>query len=120
MAEDARITVLHFVHGKYEGLEFPLDAESFVAGRSTEADLVLADDAVSRKHARFFAARGLVWVRDLGSRNGTHVNGVAVEQHCLRPGDRIAIGSSLLRVEVKRTTDLKGARAGEPRRRRPN
>jgi hypothetical protein len=115
------VTVLHFVRGKYHGQDFPIElGRAVIAGRSTEADLVLADDAVSRKHARFFAARGLVWVRDLGSRNGTHVNGVAVEQHCLRPGDRISIGSSLLRVEVKRTTDLKGARAGEPRRRRPN
>jgi pSer/pThr/pTyr-binding forkhead associated (FHA) protein len=120
MAEDARITVLHFVHGKYEGLEFPLDAESFVAGRSTEADLVLADDAVSRKHARFFAKRGRVWVRDLGSRNGTHVNGKQTLLHCLREGDRLAIGSSLVKIEQKRPVEVSSRRAGEQRRRRPN
>jgi pSer/pThr/pTyr-binding forkhead associated (FHA) protein len=120
MAEDATITVLHFVHGKYEGTEFPLDAESFVAGRSTEADLVLADDAVSRKHARFFAKRGRVWVRDLGSRNGTHVNGKQTLLHCLRPGDRLTIGSSLVAIESKRANEVSSRRTGEQRRRRPN
>jgi hypothetical protein len=120
MAEEARVTVLHFVHGKYAGQEFPLDGESFVAGRSTEADLVLADDAVSRKHARFYAKRGRVWVRDLGSRNGTHVNGKQAQLHCLREGDRLAIGASLVHIERKRAAEVSSRHAGEQRRRRPN
>jgi hypothetical protein len=117
---DPTVTVLHFVTGKYQGQEFPLDAESFIAGRSTEADLVLADDAVSRKHVRFYAKRGRIWVRDLGSRNGTHVNGKEVHHHCLRDGDRLVIGSSLLRIDTKAPADLASNRAGEQRRRRPN
>jgi pSer/pThr/pTyr-binding forkhead associated (FHA) protein len=95
------IHVLHFVHGKYQGEEFPLGPdESYIAGRSPEADIVLADDTVSRKHARFYQARDLVWVRDLGSRNGTQVNGSSVEHHCLQEGDRIVLGSSLARVTM--------------------
>ncbi len=117
----APILVLHFVRGRYHGQEYPLDdGKSVIAGRSTEADLVLADDAVSRKHARFYGARGRVWVRDLGSRNGTVVNGDRVEVHCLRSGDRIAIGSSLAKVELKPAADVDPRRAGEQRRRRPN
>lgn len=120
MTDDGLVTVLRFVSGRYDGQDFPLDdRRSYIAGRSTEVDLILADDAVSRKHARFYPSRGRIWVRDLGSRNGTIVNGEAVERHCLREGDRIAIGSSLAKVgraepgavskragEAHRTTDL--------------
>lgn len=120
MASASQVTVLHFVHGRYEGQEFPLDDESFIAGRSTEADLVLADDAVSRKHARFFAKRGRIWVRDLGSRNGTIVNGDRVAVHCLRTGDRLAIGSSLARIDLKEGSKVSSDRAGEQRRRGAN
>ena len=112
MAPD--VHVLRFVGGKYQGRDFALDANrSFIAGRSTEADLVLADDSVSRKHARVYPARGRFWIRDLGSRNGTVVNGEVVLHHCLRPGDRVAIGSSLARVEVIAQTDISKERAGE-------
>ena len=106
--------VLRFVSGKYEGRDFPLDdGRSFIAGRSTEADLVLADDAVSRKHARFYPARGRIWIRDLGSRNGTVINGTAVTHHCLREGDRLAIGSSLAKFAVIEDSELSKDRAGE-------
>jgi hypothetical protein len=86
----AEIHVLKFLTGKYKGEEFPLgpDGRHFIAGRSSEADLVLADDAVSRKHARFYIERRRTWVRDLCSRNGTLVNGAPVKRHCLRPGDK--------------------------------
>jgi pSer/pThr/pTyr-binding forkhead associated (FHA) protein len=96
------IPVLTFVSGAKPGEAFPLGPEgnSWVAGRSSDADLVLADDTVSRKHARIYSARGALWLRDLGSRNGTLVNGRSVAHHRLRPGDRITIGASLLRVDV--------------------
>ncbi len=96
------IPVLTFVCGTRPGGAFPLGPEgtSWVAGRSGDADLVLADDTVSRKHARIYSARGTLWLRDLGSRNGTLVNGHSVSHHRLRPGDRITIGASLLRVDV--------------------
>src|SRR5690606_1822806 len=48
MAPAAEVTVLQFIRGKYRGQEFPLDGRNVVAGRSSDADLVLADDAVSR------------------------------------------------------------------------
>ncbi len=115
---ESAVPVLSFLHGKYSGREFPLIDPSVIAGRSSEADLVLADDAVSRKHVRFYARRGRMWLRDLGSRNGTHVNGNPVELHCLRDGDRLLIGSSLAAVEYKEPADVSEARAGEAPRRR--
>ena len=114
MGED--VHVLRFVTGKYQGDEFPLIPADggYVVGRSSEVDLVLADDSVSRKHARFYFERGRTWLRDLGSRNGTTINGSALRHHCLREGDRIAIGSSLLSVatiDASKATKLK--RGGE-------
>ncbi|MBV1861200.1 MAG: DUF4388 domain-containing protein [Nannocystaceae bacterium] len=117
MAESA-VPVLNFLHGTYSGREFPLEGGGAIAGRSSEADLVLADDAVSRKHVRFFSKRGRTWLRDLGSRNGTHVNGNPVELHCLREGDRLLVGSNLIAVEFKALADVSEARAGEAPRRR--
>lgn len=117
MSDDGLVTVLHFVAGRYEGQDFPLDdRRSYIAGRSSEVDLILADDAVSRKHVRFYPARGRIWIRDLGSRNGTIINGQSRERHCLREGDRIAIGSSLARVTRSDPDELSSKRAGEPHR----
>lgn len=112
----AEIHVLKFLTGKYKGEEFPLgpDGGQFIVGRSAEADLVLADDAVSRKHARFFIERRRTWLRDLCSRNGTLVNGAPVRRHCLRAGDRIAIGASLISVALVKANQIGTApRAGE-------
>lgn len=119
----AEIHVLKFLTGKYRGEEFPLgpDRDHFVVGRNSDSDLVLADDAVSRKHARFFAERQRMWVRDLGSRNGVIVNGSVVRRHCLRVGDRIAIGGSLMSVVVARPSQVGAApRAGEKKHRAPS
>src|SRR5690606_4360747 len=94
--------------------------DQFIVGRNSDSDLVLADDAVSRKHARFFAERQRMWVRDLGSRNGVIVNGAAVRRHCLRAGDRIAIGGSLMSVVVAKPSQVGAApRAGEKKHRTP-
>ncbi|TPV95307.1 MAG: DUF4388 domain-containing protein [Myxococcales bacterium FL481] len=101
VAEPAQIHMLHFVHGKYRDREVPLaSAQGIVLGRSSEVGLVLEDDTVSRRHARVSTERDCVWIRDLGSRNGTYVNGERTDHARLRVGDRVAIGSSLLRVEL--------------------
>lgn len=97
----ADVHVLRFLNGNHEGQEFPLmPDESYIAGRSTEADIALSDDTVSRKHARFHHERGRLWVRDLGSRNGTVVNGQAVPYYVLDQGDRVAIGAFFMRVDL--------------------
>lgn len=118
----AEIHVLKFLTGKYKGEEFPLgpDQDHFIVGRNSDSDLVLADDAVSRKHARFFAERQRMWVRDVGSRNGVVVNGSVVRRHCLRAGDRIAIGGSLMSVVIAKPSQVGAApRAGEKKHRAP-
>lgn len=69
----------------------PWEGDDFTVGRSSESDLVLPQDEVSRKHARFVRSGDRYEVHDLGSVNGTLVNGSRVDVHALSVGDVIAI-----------------------------
>ena len=71
--------------------------EELTIGRSPSADLQLHGDGVSRMHARLRKVDGRVHVEDLGSRNGTLVNGLRVtEPRALSDGDQIQVGVNLL------------------------
>jgi hypothetical protein len=96
----SKIYALKFISGKYQGGEFPLKAEKqIVIGRSSELDMVLVEDMVSRKHARIsVSGAGSISIEDLGSTNGTFVNGEKVKQATLKEGDRILIGTSILKL----------------------
>lgn len=63
-------------------------------GRQSDNDLVVPDPGVSRHHAEVVAESGDFLVRDLGSTNGTHVNGEQIDEHRLLDGDRITVGHS--------------------------
>jgi pSer/pThr/pTyr-binding forkhead associated (FHA) protein len=90
---------LKFISGKYLGGEVVLPEEGeLLIGRATELDLVLAEDMVSRKHAKLTAHGGTVSISDLGSTNGTFVNGEKVRRADLKLRDRILIGTSILKV----------------------
>ncbi len=68
-------------------------------GRADENDIVLSGDMVSRQHARLRVQNGRVEVEDLESRNGTKVNGLAVEAAiALKPGDTITVGENTLLI----------------------
>jgi two-component system, cell cycle response regulator len=66
-------------------------------GRGSGAGLILDADSVSRKHARLERFGGGHKLVDLGSTNGTYVNGVRVKEQILKDGDRIGIGKALLK-----------------------
>lgn len=80
------------------------DGSSLTIGRAADNDLVLADGRVSRHHARVTGRRGTLVYTDLGSTNGSRVNGAAVGELVLGAGDRIELGDTVLVVEV--TGDL--------------
>jgi len=61
-------------------------------GRSPENGIVIEDVSVSRRHAEIELRRDGILIRDLGSRNGVHLNGVPRKSATLHPGDRIRIG----------------------------
>jgi pSer/pThr/pTyr-binding forkhead associated (FHA) protein len=90
---------LRFISGKYQGGEYPLaEGQEIVIGRSSELDMVLVEEMVSRKHARIALNDGTISIEDLGSTNGTFVNGEKVQQGTLREGDRVLIGTNILKV----------------------
>jgi pSer/pThr/pTyr-binding forkhead associated (FHA) protein len=90
---------LRFISGKYQGGEFPLaDGKEIVVGRSSELDMVLVEEMVSRRHAIIHVKEGGIRIEDLGSTNGTFVNGEKITQAELHEGDRVLIGTSILKV----------------------
>jgi hypothetical protein len=76
------------------------DGSALTIGRSADNDLVIADSRVSRHHARISGRRGTLVYVDLGSTNGSRVNGVQVGELVLGAGDRIEIGDTVIVVEV--------------------
>ena len=94
-----RHLALRFISGKYQGGEFPLgDAKEIVVGRSSDLDMVLVEDMVSRRHARIACTDQQIVIEDLGSTNGTFVNGEKIKRATLKEGDRVLIGTSILKV----------------------
>jgi len=83
-----------------EGRRNVLGGNRVVVGRSREADIVLADPNVSRRHAELRRDEGGWHVVDLGSTNGIKVNGRRVDQAGLSPGDQITIGVTDLTFEL--------------------
>jgi signal transduction histidine kinase len=72
----------------------PVGADMLV-GRTGQAGLEIADESVSRRHARIYRApNGEFILEDLGSTNGTLVNGIARKEHLLQAGDRIQFGKT--------------------------
>jgi len=75
---------------------WPLSKEAIVLGRMEGCDVILPDSGVSRRHAEV-RREGDEWVViDLGSTNGTEVNGQRVNRHRLTPGDRLVLGETTL------------------------
>lgn len=76
------------------------DQDQILVGRAEESDIVLADRAASRRHARLVREAGTWWIEDLGSRAGTRRNSNPLSvREALVPGDQIGVGTSLLVVE---------------------
>ena len=82
-----------------------IDAGSLTIGRATDNDLVARDGRVSRHHGRIVGRRGTLVYADLGSTNGSRVNGVVVDEVVLGAGDRLQIGDTVLTVEVAGAAD---------------
>src|SRR5919205_559681 len=78
------------------GEAFPLDVPSVTIGRDSGTQLSIPDRMISRRHCEVATQSGAFVLRDLGSSNGTFVNGIPVREHALRHGDRVRIGDSVL------------------------
>jgi hypothetical protein len=84
-----------------DGEEHVLDSRSLTVGRGSQNDIALdGDDFASARHARIEPRRDGVWVEDIGSTNGTFVNGARLSKpRRLSPGDVIRVGSTDIRYE---------------------
>jgi hypothetical protein len=82
------------------GRDIALDGRPLVIGRAADADVVVADPLVSRRHARLSPRSGRLVLADLGSTNGTLVNGQAITEAVVAPGDRLQLGSTRLEIVV--------------------
>ena len=96
------------------GKRYPLRKSHTVIGRGTDADITIDDTGTSRRHVEITWDGARAQVRDLGSTNGSQLNGVAVKQAILEPDSVITIGRTriIFRVLAQARTD---APAGEPR-----
>lgn len=80
------------VRGPNLGARFLLDKEVVTVGRHPESDIFLDDITVSRRHAEFRRTEDTYLVTDVGSLNGTYVNGTRSEQQTLANGDTVQVG----------------------------
>jgi adenylate cyclase len=99
--EEAKILADNIIVGRHEG------------GVDVDLDLRF-DRGVSHKHARIWIEGGQCWVEDLGSRNGTTVNGESIQGkgcRCLREGDVIQVGDTSLRIDMRLEPPSDGERS---------
>ena len=92
---------LEVVQGAYLGQSLDLTlSRELVVGRDPDCGLPFGDGSVSRRHSRIFLANGAVYIEDLGSQNGTFVNGTRLDlARLLRSGDEIRAGDVVFKLK---------------------
>jgi len=105
------ITKLVVASGKSAGRSIAIKRNKLLIGRAEECDIRPLSEEVSRRHCAVLVGPADVWVDDLGSRNGTFVNGTRISAKTkLTDGDMIRVGSLELKVSCQQPA---GARGGE-------
>jgi diguanylate cyclase (GGDEF)-like protein len=101
-----RRPALVFLRGELLAVPIPLEREQVTMGRALEADIRINDSRASRLHARITTERDdasgklLYCLTDLGSTNGTILNGKRIERAFLQDGDKFEVGDQLIRFEM--------------------
>src|SRR5574340_1136288 len=84
------------LEGYAQGMEYALDRSYAVIGRSRDAAVPLRDPLASREHAVILYHNNAFVLKDLGSTNGTHMDGEPIRQRTLRHGDKFRVGDTIL------------------------
>lgn len=98
---------LVIVTGYAEGMEYPLIKACTVLGRDKTADIPVKDALVSRQHAAIQYEEGRFLLKDMGSTNGTLLNGALIETALIRNKDRFSIGDTIIQFIVEETAEGK-------------
>ena len=106
VASRERRPVLVFLRGELLAAPIPLERDEVILGRALGADVRVNDARASRMHARITIEKDIETgeaqyrISDLGSTNGTIVNGIPITDMLLEDGDKIIIGEHLLRFDL--------------------
>jgi hypothetical protein len=92
---------MSFESGPFAGRVVALPSQMVTVGRAPDNDVVVGDPATSGRHGRIEMRAGVFWISDLGSTNGTMVNGEPVIEKQLSDGDVIAIGQNTIRFTIE-------------------
>ncbi|MBI4601794.1 MAG: GGDEF domain-containing protein [Planctomycetes bacterium] len=105
---EKKTPILYVLRGADAGLRIPLTKESLTLGRTIEADLVFHDEQISRRHARISldSSSGAYFLEDLSSTNGTFLNDRPVTKGQLKDGDKIFLGTTILKFSLEDDVDM--------------
>lgn len=98
------------LNGPVEGQVYQLPQADIFIGRGDDSDIAIPDGSISRKHAVLEVGVDSLMVEDLGSSNGTFVNGTRVAREPLEDGDQLRFGSIDFEVQVEGVADADGGR----------
>jgi hypothetical protein len=91
---------LTFETGPFASRVAPIPEQSAAVGRAPDNDIIIGDPATSGRHCRIEVRAGAYWISDLGSTNGTLVNGEPIIDKQLEHGDVISIGQNTIRFTL--------------------
>ena len=97
-----------------ETKELEFDRDTITLGRHSTSDIHVVDKKASRHHAKIEIVDGEVRVTDLGSNNGTKVNGENIVTHLLTEGDEISIGATTIKVDLLDIPAVAGQSEDDP------
>ncbi|NNF16465.1 MAG: GGDEF domain-containing protein [Gammaproteobacteria bacterium] len=101
---------LHIIHPRENKDRYAITADGLVIGRGSDADVTLPDAQISRRHCRVRRSKDGIYVEDLGSTNGTQVDGESIDHCVLPPSGRLRVGSFVMRVEYRAPVEIKEER----------
>ena len=101
------VPVLNVLEGPLTGKTYEVTAAGLCIGREPTCEIVVTDAGVSRQHARVLLHNGMVWVQDVGSRNGVFVNGNRVPDHKqIKAGDKVSVGINVFQLAMQNRTSV--------------